>query len=176
MAPLPVFVAQLLWFVVVWFAVARLVVWPRTRALRPDAALAFWIAPQMFRVLGLGLLVENLSPGMPREFAVATAAGDSLTAALALTAFVGLLRGRSFGRPAAWACTLVGVTDLLIAFPHAVRTGALDHLAAQWYVPVVAGPIMVVAHGAALATLLQSRRTGADAGREPMQATPRSRR
>jgi len=31
--------------------------------------------PQMFRALGLGLLVPNLSPGISQEFAIPTAAG-----------------------------------------------------------------------------------------------------
>ena len=41
---------------------------------------------------------------------------------------------------------------------HAAATGAIDHLAAQWYVPVFAGPIMVVAHIACIVTLLQTKR------------------
>jgi len=68
-----------------------------------------WVAPEMFRVLGLGLLVPNLSPEISREFAVATAAGDSLTATLALLAFVGLRRSWSAARSLTWACTLVGI-------------------------------------------------------------------
>jgi hypothetical protein len=155
---LPVFVSQLLWLLLVWSAIAWLVVWPWSQRLSPEARLALWVAPQMFRVLGLGLLVESLSPGMPAEFAIATATGDSLTATLALLAFVGLRRGGRHGRAAAWACTIVGAADLLVAFPHAVRTGAIAHLAAQWYVPVFAGPIMVVSHAACLVTLLRTRR------------------
>jgi hypothetical protein len=158
MAALPVFVAQLLWFLLAWSAIAYFVVWPWSSRLAPEQRLALWIAPQMFRVLGLGLLVPNLSPGMPGEFAAATATGDSITAALAAIAFAGLRRGARGARHAAWACTLVGIADLLVAFPHAAQTGAIAHLAAQWYVPVLAGPIMVVSHVACLVTLVQTRR------------------
>jgi hypothetical protein len=154
MPPLPVFVVQLVWFLVVWSLLARLVVWPWSRRLTPDARLSLWVAPQMFRVLGLGLLVPNLSPAMPSDFALATAAGDSLTASLALLAFLGLRRGWPRARTLAWACTVIGALDLLVAFPHAVHSGALSHLAAQWYVPVFAGPIMIVSHVACLAELL----------------------
>jgi hypothetical protein len=157
MEPLAVFVAQFLWFLLVWTAVARVVVWPWSLRLAPEARLSLWVAPEMFRVLGLGLLVQNLSPGMPRGFALATAAGDSLTASLALLAFLGLRRGWRAARGLAWACTLVGVGDLLLAFPHAVHSGAIAHLGAQWYVPVFAGPLMVVAHVACLVTLLRTR-------------------
>ena len=161
MNPLPIFVIQLFWFLLVWAAIARLVVWPWSLRLSVDERLSLWIAPQMFRVLGLGLLVPNLAPGIEREFAVATAIGDSLTATLALLAFVALRRGRPSGRALAWACTVVGATDALIAFPHAALVGAAEHMAAQWYVPVMAGGIMVTSHVACIATLLGSRSASA---------------
>jgi hypothetical protein len=111
----------------------------------------------MFRVLGVGLLVPNLSPGMPAEFAVPTAAADSLTALLAAAAFLGLRRGWAAARGLAWACTVVGTLDLLVAFPHAASTGALSHLAAQWYVPVFAGPPLVICHVVCFLLLLRGR-------------------
>jgi hypothetical protein len=95
---------------------------------------------------------------MPRDFAVATAVGDSLTAGLAFLAFVGLQRGWSSARALTWACTLVGTLDLSIALPHAVRSGAVAHLAAQWYVPVFAGPPLVLSHIACFAALLRRAR------------------
>lgn len=162
MEPLPVFVLQLVWFLCVWSAVVPLVVWPWSLRFSPEQRLSLWVAPQMFRVLGLGLLVPNLSPGISHEFAVATAAGDSLTATLALLAFVSLRRGRRSGRALAWSCSVVGMTDALIAFPHAASAGVIDHLAAQWYVPVFAGPIMVVSHVACFTTLIQSRSASRD--------------
>jgi len=157
MHALPFFVAQFLWFLCAWSLIAWFVVWPRTREWAAADRLSLWIAPQMFRVLGVGLLVENLSPGMPSSFSQATAAGDTLTASLGVLAFIGLRRGWSSARGFVWACTIVGVSDLLFAFPHAAHTGAIAHLSAQWYVPVFAGPIMVVAHAGALATLLATR-------------------
>ena len=161
MEPRPVFVLQLVWFLLAWSVLVGFVVWPWSRRLSPTARLSLWVAPQMFRMLGLGLLVPNLSPGMPRDFALATAAGDSLTATLALLAFVGLQRGWRRARALAWACTIVGALDLLVAFPHAVHSEAQAHLAAQWYVPVFAGPIMIVSHVACFAELLGGRRASA---------------
>jgi hypothetical protein len=93
------------------------------------------------------------------EFAVATAIGDSLTASLAAAAFIGLQRGWSAGRGLAWACTLVGTVDLLVAFPHAAATGAIAHMATQWYVPVFAGPPLVICHVACFVLLLRGRRS-----------------
>ena len=157
MEPIALFVLQFLWFTFAWTLVTYYVVWPWSTTLEPHRRLALWVAPEMFRVLGVGLLVPNLSPGMPLAFAVPTAIADTTTAVLAAVAFVALQRRAMSARLLVWLCTVVGVGDLLIAFPHAAQTGAIDHLAAQWYVPVFAGPVMVVAHVACIATLLQTR-------------------
>jgi len=155
--PLIIFVLQFLWFLFAWSLIAYFVVWPVSARLSPDERLSAWVAPELFRVLGLGLLVPNLSPGMPAEFALSTAAGDSLTALLAALAFVGLRQGWSAARGLAWTCTIVGSLDLLIAFPHAAATGAITHLATQWYVPVFAGPVLVICHAACFILLLRGR-------------------
>jgi hypothetical protein len=152
---LALFVLQFLWFLFAWSLLAYFAVWPWSARLSPGERLSAWIAPEMFRVLGVGLLVPNLSPGMPAEFARSTAAGDSLTALLAALAFVGLRQQWRAARGLAWACTIVGSLDLLIAFPHAAATGAITHLAAQWYVPVFAGPVLVVCHVACFILLLR---------------------
>jgi hypothetical protein len=112
----------------------------------------------MFRVLGLGLLVPTIAPGMPGGFAIATALGDSITAVLALAAFVTLRMGHRAGRTLAWLVTLVGLCDLVFAFVHANQTGAMAHLHAQYFVPVFAGPIMLLAHIQCLRTLLRTHR------------------
>jgi hypothetical protein len=155
--PLVVFVSQFLWFLLAWSLITYFVLWPWSQRLSPMARLSVWVAPEMFRVLGVGLLVPNLSPGMPAEFAVATAAGDSLTALLAALAFIGLRQGWPRARGLAWACTAVGSLDLLAAFPHAATTGAISHMAAQWYVPVFAGPPLVICHVACLILLVRQR-------------------
>ena len=144
--PLAVFILQFLWFLFAWSLITYFVLWPWSATLSPLARLSAWVAPEMFRVLGLGLLVPNLSPGMPPEFAMTTAVADCLTALLAACAFLGLQRGWGAARILTWACTLVGSLDVLIAFPHAASTGAIAHLATQWYVPVFAGPPLVICH------------------------------
>ena len=159
MSPIVWFVTQFVWFTLAWTAITVLVLWPWSKRLEPNDRLALWIAPQMFRVLGLGLLVDNLSPGMPPTFAVPTAIADTTTAILALAAFIALRNHHPSARGLTWACTAVGITDLLIAFPHAATTGAIPHLATQWYVPVFAGPIMITSHATTLTTLLKTRPT-----------------
>jgi hypothetical protein len=158
--PIAFFVLQFLWFLLAWSLVTYFVLWPRSATLSPNARLSVWIAPEMFRVLGVGLLVPNLSPGMPAEFAIPTAAADSSTAALAACAFVALRRGWGAARGLAWACTLIGSLDLLVAFPHAASVGAITHLAAQWYVPVFAGPPLAICHVACFILLVRGRNGG----------------
>ena len=159
MDPRPVFIVQLWWFILCWALIAYFVIWPSARRLSLRDRLSLYIAPEMFRVLGVGLLVPSLSPGMPSEFAVPTAICDSLTALLSVAAFIALRRGSGLSKALVWAATVVGITDLVIALPHAMHTGAIAHMAAQWFVPVVAGPIMVVAHVCCLITLIRERRT-----------------
>ena len=62
MESLALFMTQFVWFFIVWSVLAYFVAWPWTLRLAADMRLRFWIAPQMFRALGLGLLVPLLSP------------------------------------------------------------------------------------------------------------------
>ena len=80
---------------------------------------------------------------------------DCFTAILALLAFVGLHRGWQLAQLLTWACTLIGLGDLLIAFSIAPFLGVTDHLTAQWYDPAFVGPFMIVAHVGCLAALLK---------------------
>ncbi|MBM4383519.1 MAG: hypothetical protein FJ091_09140 [Deltaproteobacteria bacterium] len=157
MPPIAFFVLQFLWFLFAWSLLTYFLLWPLSAGLSPNARLSLFIAPEMFRVLGVGLLVPNLSPGMPLEFAVPTALADSLTALLAAAAFVALRRDWRGARGLAWACTVIGTADLLVAFPHAASIGAIEHMAAQWYVPVFAGAPLVVCHVACWILLLRGR-------------------
>ena len=154
MSPRPIFIAQFLWFLVAWTTIAIVFVRPVLRRLPADRALAFCILPQLFRAMGLGLLVEQLSPGMPKAFATQTAIGDSITSVLALLTLVALQSGWPSARRLAWACTVVGAADLAIAFPHAALIGAAQYMHTQWYVPTVGVPLMIVAHTLAARNLL----------------------
>lgn len=155
MDPALLFVLQFIWFLAAWTVVAVLFAAPTLRRYAEEHdALAICLAPQLFRVLGVGLLVPNLSTDLPRSFALPTAIGDSLTAMLAMLAVVALRRRWSFGREAAWACTIVGAADLAIALPHAAAIGASQYLTAQWYVPTMVVPLMIVSHAMTFRILL----------------------
>ena len=158
MDPSPFFAFQFFWFLCAWAVVAVIFVAPRLRHAAFEDALAVWIAPQLFRVLGVGLLVPNLAPGMPRSFALPTALGDSATAVLALVAVIALHKRWTMARALAWTCNLVGAADLLAALPHAAAVHASGFLAAQWYVPVLGVPLMIVSHCMAFRLMWRERR------------------
>ncbi|MFO0631218.1 MAG: hypothetical protein U0168_00045 [Nannocystaceae bacterium] len=154
MLPTPaVFVLQLAWFTVVFAVLARRVVWPWSARLSPHHRAALWIAPQMSRALGLGLMVPHLAPGMPEAMAVPTAIGDSLTATLALAAFVALHGGHRLGPLLGWVCMIVGIVDGVHALSTAARLQVATNLAGQWYVPAVNVPLMAVCHVAGVVAL-----------------------
>ena len=161
--PLAIFALQFLWFLIAWATIAVLVVEPRLRGAHQNDILAVWVLPQVFRILGLGLLVPSLSPDMPASFALPTAVGDALTALLALIAVVALTRRWQRARQLAWAVNLVGSLDLGLALPHAAAIGAAQYLAGQWYVPVLVVPLMITSHAMAFRALLQ-RNTNGHAG------------
>lgn len=158
MNPTPLFVAQFAWFLVAWSTLAVVLAAPRLAALPDEQALAVVVAPQLFRVLGVGLLVPNLAPGLPTELALPTAIGDVTTALLAWVTLLALHAESPHARRLAWACTAVGAGDLAIALPHAARIEAARYLAAQWFVPTVAVPLMIVSHAMTARTLLATRR------------------
>ena len=155
MNPVLIFVLQFLWFLLAWTALAVFIVEPKLRDCHDDDAVAIWLAPQLFRVLGLGLLVPNLSPGMPRSFAVPTALGDSATAVLAVLAIIALRQRWPRARQAVWACNLVGTVDLAVALPHAAAIGAARYLEGQWYVPALGVPLIIVSHVLVFRTLIR---------------------
>lgn len=158
MDPAQVFVSQFVGSLVAWSVLAACWIAPAMRAWALEDRLALTTTPLMLRFLGLGLLVDQLSPGLDAAFARNTAIGDSITAVLAVLATIGLRRRWASARGLAWGAHLIGAIDLAIALPTAARVGAALHMHAQWYVAAFGVPLMIVAHAMGLRMLLASRR------------------
>jgi hypothetical protein len=136
-----------------WFA------WPRLRAMPRRSALAMLLLPQLFRHVGVTLLVpEVVDPGMPEAFASRTALGDTITVALAWAALVSLRLRWSFAIPAVWLFNVVGLTDMVANLAMAARVGAAEHLGAAWYGPAFVVPAMLVVHVLIFAVLRHGKR------------------
>lgn len=161
MEPILVFGAQFVSSLVAWSVVAVCWVVPAVRGWAVEDRVALSTTPLMLRFLGLGLMVDHLSPGLDAAFARNTAIGDSVTAVLAVLATIALRRRWASARALAWGAHLVGAIDLAIALPNAARVGAAMHMQAQWYVAAFGVPLMIVAHVFGLRMLLGSRNAAA---------------
>ena len=158
MNPVYVFLIQFVWFLVVWATIAKLFVNPFVQRFEIHDKLSIWLLPQLFRVLGAGLLVQNLAPDLPYSFALPTAIGDSITAILAFISIIALQKKWTSALSFVWVCNLVGSIDLAIALPHSAVINAANYLTAQWYVPAAILPLMIVSHFMLWRTLLHYRR------------------
>jgi hypothetical protein len=151
------FVIQFVWFLVVWTTIAELFVSPFVRRFEINDKLSIWLLPQLFRVLGVGLLVQNLAPDLPYSFALPTAIGDAITSVLALISIIALQKKWASARSIVLVCNVIGSLDLAIALPHAALIKAPDYLTAQWYVPAAVVPLMIVSHVLIWRTLFRYR-------------------
>lgn len=152
------FAFQFIWFLIAWSVIAVFFIEPKLKEKDLYYRLSFWTAFHLFRVLGVGLLVRNLSPGMPKDFAVFTAAGDTLTAFLALCSLLALRHRWRYCIALVWIFNIFGFLDLMFALFNAVRVNASEYLQAQWYVPALVVPLMLVAHIAIFKNLIDQRK------------------
>ena len=102
-----------------------------------------------FRFFGLVFLLPGVvGPNLPVDFATFAAYGDFTTGVLALLA---LLTVRV--RPLFWlfifAFNLVGVTDLFVAYYHAIQLGLpalAGQLGAMYIIPILYVPMLMITH------------------------------
>jgi hypothetical protein len=133
-----------------WFA------WPWLRRRSCRTSLSVLLLPQLFRHVGVSLVVpEVVDPGMPEAFARPTAIGDTLTVLLAWVALVSLRMRRRFAIAAVWIFNVAGLTDLLLNLANAARLGVAEHLGAAWYGPTFVVPAMLIVHVLIFAVLIR---------------------
>jgi hypothetical protein len=156
MSPQIIFLLQLvLGYLACSFAFAVYVL-PRLRAARPLEAHRAIATLHSFRFFGLVFLVPGVvGPNLPASFTTFAAWGDFATGVLALLA---LLTVRI--RPLFWffivAFNLMGVTDLLVDYYHAIRVGLPElagQLGATYAIPILYVPLLMITHIAALISL-----------------------
>ncbi len=140
------FAFQFIWFLIAWSVIAFLFIEPKLKEKDVYRRLSFWVAPHLFRVFGVGLLVQNLSPNMPKDFALSTAIGDSITAFLAFISLFALYKKWQFAFALVWIFNVFGFLDGIYAGIGGFRAEAHGFLHTQWYVPVFVGPLMIVSH------------------------------
>ena len=144
------YVACLLWFSV--YALPKLKSMDRFQAQRVIATL------HSFRFFGLVFILPGVvGPNLPASFATFAAYGDFATGVLAILA---LLTVRI--RPLFWASVvafnLVGVTDIIIDYYHAIQVdlpSMAGQLGSTYVIPIIYVPVLMITHVVALYWLVR---------------------
>ena len=122
---------------------------PKLRSMSRFEAQRIIATIHSFRFFGLVFLLPGVvGPNLPADFATFAAYGDFTTGVLALLA---LLTVRV--RPLFWlfifAFNLVGVTDLFVAYYHAIQLGLpalAGQLGAMYIIPILYVPMLMITH------------------------------
>ena len=141
-----------------WLLCFRAYVFPRFKSLSPVDAHRAIATLHSFRFFGLVFILPGVvGPNLPASFATFAAYADFATGLLALLA---LLTFRV--RPLFWlfvvAFNLVGISDLLLNYYHAVQVGLpaqAGQLGAAYVIPILVVPTLLLTHAAAFYLLLR---------------------
>jgi hypothetical protein len=157
MSPERLFQLHLVLGYVAWMLCFRVYVWPRLKSTDPFEAQRAIATLHSFRFF--------VSPHLPASFAVFAAYGDFATGVLAMLAQV-----TARIRPLFWsfvvAFNLVGATDLILDYYHAIQSDLPAHageLGTTYAIPIIYVPVLMITHVAAVYLLLhpQPKRLGA---------------
>jgi hypothetical protein len=122
--------------------------------LNPATVLLPILLLQSMRHLGLMFLTTGVtSPNLPAQFAVHAAAGDFLSATLALTAALLIHRKSTWAVPMTWLFTVVGLVDFVVAIALSRIYGAGDFLGGAYWIPSFWVPMLIVGHVAIIDVL-----------------------
>jgi hypothetical protein len=115
--------------------------------LNPAMVLVPILLLHSLRHLGLMFLTTGVtSPNIPVQFAVPAAAGDFLSAMLALTAAVLIQRKSRWAVPMTWLFTVVGLLDFVMAIALSRIYSAGDFLGGAYWIPAFWVPMLIVGH------------------------------
>jgi hypothetical protein len=152
---------------VAWLLCFGVYIWPKLRSMDQVEAQRAIATLHSFRFFGLVFLVPGVvGPDLPASFATFAAYVDFATGVLAILA---LLTVRI--RPLFWAFivafNLVGISDLILDYYHAVEIGLpamAGQFGATYAIPIIYVPLLMITHVAALYLLMRSRAAQAFAG------------
>jgi hypothetical protein len=144
------YVACLLWF--------RTYILPRIRSMGRFEAYRVIAMVHSFRFFGLVFILPGVvGPNLPAGFATFAAYGDLVTGVLALLALV-MARIRPLFWSLVVAFNLVGATDIIVDYYHAIRAGLpalAGQLGAAYVIPVIYVPMLMIMHVVAFYWLLR---------------------
>lgn len=159
MSHLALFRIQLVFGYVAWLLCFSVYLWPRLKAMDPFTAQRAIATLHSFRFFGLVFILPGVvGPNLPGSFATFAAYGDFATGVLAILA---LLTARI--RPLFWsfvvAFNLVGATDIIVDYYHAIQSGlpaTPGQLGATYAIPIIYVPLLMITHAAAFYLFVRS--------------------
>ena len=158
MSPALIFPLQLVLGYVAWLLCVGWYILPRVASMDRASVLRAIATLHSFRFFGLVFVLPGVvGANLPVGFATFAAYGDFATGLLAMLA---LLTGRI--RPLFWilavAFNLVGATDILVDYYHAVQSdlpSLAGQLGAAYVIPIIYVPLLMITHVIAFAVLLR---------------------
>lgn len=141
----------------VFWVMARIYLLPRLGEITPGSVLLPILLLHAFRHLGLMFLSPGgVYPGIPEQFAVPTAFGDLLAAALALAAIPAVVAKARSARPLVWIFNIEGSLDLLLAITLATVNNAASFMGPAYWIPAFWVPALLVTHYITFIVLLRT--------------------
>jgi hypothetical protein len=157
MSPETIFRLHLILCYVAWLLCFRVYLLPRLKSMDQVEAHRAIATLHGFRFFGLVFILPGVVGNLPDSFAPFAAYWDFATGVLAMLA---LLTVRI--RPLFWffvvAFNLVGFSDLILDYYHAVRVGLpamAGQLGASYAIPILYVPLLMITHIVALYWLLR---------------------
>jgi hypothetical protein len=158
MPPALLFLTHLVLGYVAWLLCFGAYIWPRLRAMEPFAAQRAIATLHSFRFFGLVFMLPGVvGPNLPASFANFAAYGDFTTGVLAILALL-TVRIRALFWLFVVAFNLVGVSDLVLNYYHAVQIGLpamAGELGAVYAVPILYVPLLMITHVTAFYLLVR---------------------
>ena len=166
MSPQTLFQLHLVLGYVAWLLCFGVYILPKLRSMCRVEAHRAIATLHSFRFFGLVFILPGVvGPNLPVSFATFAAYGDLATGLLAMLA---LLTVRI--RPLFWlfvfAFNLVGTTDLILDYYHAVQGGLpalAGQLGATYVIPIIYVPVLMITHVVALYWLVRPQPKAAQA-------------
>jgi hypothetical protein len=157
MLPETIFNTHLILGYVAWLLCFRTYLWPRLKSMEQVEAHRAIATLHSFRFFGLVFVLPGVVGNLPVGFATFAAYWDLATGVFAILA---LLTVRI--RPLFWlfavAFNLVGMTDLILDYYHAVRVGVpalAGQFGATYAIPILYVPVLMITHVVAFYLLLR---------------------
>lgn len=147
-----IFSLQFLLSLLVWSAIAALLLKPWLAKQPKREALLLLSVPHAFRHIGMVFLVPGVvDRPLPAAFANPAAYGDLAAGVLALGAIIALRSRWSMAIPLVWLFNIVGTVDLANALRH---QDVAPLFGAAWFIPTMLVPLLLVTHAMMFKRLL----------------------